>query len=98
MAQSCAACRFGRGVLVPPMQTPRRSFGYRIYIGHGRAASVLLTVHFFSSGEEFFMRASTGGNLQSAIRNPQSAIRNWVAGEARAKSSATSPPTTDFHR
>jgi len=87
------------------MQTPRRSFGYRIYIGHGRAASVLLTVHFFSSGEEFFMRASTGGNLQSAIRNPQSAIRNpqsairnWVAGEARAKSSATSPPTTDFHR
>jgi hypothetical protein len=38
--------------------------------------SALLTVHFFSSGEEFFMRASTGGNLQSAIRNPQSAIRN----------------------
>jgi hypothetical protein len=38
------------------------------------ACSALLTVHFFSSGEEFFMRASTGGNLQSAIRNPQSAI------------------------
>jgi hypothetical protein len=36
--------------------------------------SALLTVHFFSSGEELFMRASTGGNLQSAIRNPQSAI------------------------
>jgi len=29
--------------------------------------SALLTVHFFSSGEEFFMRASTGGNLQSAM-------------------------------
>jgi hypothetical protein len=66
------------------MQTPRRSFGYRIYIGHGRAASVLLTVHFFSSGEEFFMRASTGGNLQSAIRNPQSAIRNPQLGCGRS--------------